>query len=234
LRVALDHRTRDLDSDDGGHVLHNNRPFGVIGPHMRKCDQCPSTRAESMCVRQHGNQWLCMHGNPNHGHAARSHRDYHTPIDVGYLDVEIPNSDREDAIRLEEILPERLEYKEVENGVPPTTTTTTTTVTQVLSSLPEMYRNLLQDLGFIPGVLQVTGLQMQTAWESMTETEYLVMLDKQSGCVFSDYAAIGANMRLVRIMLKQVLQPTSLVIQSHRCGTRAARNYMYTLSICKG
>jgi hypothetical protein len=226
LQVAMDHRTRDLESDDGGHVLHNNRPFGVIGPQMRKCDQCPSTRAESMCVRQHGNQWLCMHGDPNHGYAARSHRDYHTAIDVGYLDVEIPNSDRDDAIRIEEILPERLEYKGVDNGAPQTTTT----VAQALSGLPEMYRHLLRDLGFGPGVLQVDGQQMQTAWESMTESDYLLTLDKECKCTLYHYANIGDDMKCIRKMAKQVLQTTPLGIQAHRSGTRAARSYIYTLS----
>ena len=106
MAVVKQHReqTRGVRNDRRRTTTHNGRPFGQYQARMRRCDMCPPGSSAVYCVRQFGSQWLCM--KPGSGTLTQCHPDFHTPIDVGYLDLDLPSSP-ETQMNIEEILATR-------------------------------------------------------------------------------------------------------------------------------
>jgi hypothetical protein len=214
-KVGMVHRTR---KHQDGHIVHNGRPFGVLPPLLRKCDLCPSNRPATLCVRQCGTQWLCMEPDPADGAFARCHQGYTTPIDVGYLDMDVPNNHRDDAMVIEEV---EGEHKEE-------TTEEQHTVLDVLKRLPVTHTRLLADLGFVPGVYEVTTEQMQAAWEGV-DTDNLDSLDETYGCALRRSVSRGHCMKTVRSQMARVMEGCNIRIDAIRKrlqGKEKARLYV--------
>jgi hypothetical protein len=181
VQVGLAHRLRTSTGEDAPHnsvysmpIMHNDRPYGVLAECMRKCFRCPTSRSATKCVRQNGTEWLCSHPDPSLGDASRCHRDYHRSIDTGYLDVEIPNDERKDAMIIEEIedtSEQETQARELQAKL--------AVIQTQLATLPATHRQLLKDMGFTTGVYEVTADQMNQAWQNAVDVEYLAGLDLQ-------------------------------------------------------
>jgi hypothetical protein len=222
IQVARGSRTRAAGTIDGP-VLHNGRPFGLMSPKVRKCDQCPTNRPATMCVRQYGTQWLCMATDPRDGYSARCHRNYHTPIDVGYLDREVPNSDRDDAIQIEEIVEQGQEERETHSQ-------RRAAVLDTAARLPPTHKKLIRDLGFVDAVCEVTAEKMQCAWEDATDVEYLKVLDKNDNSKLYTCAKNGDKMKQVRRMVKCILHVVDLRLVRTRRSVAGVRGFVYIIS----
>jgi hypothetical protein len=218
IQVGLAHRLRVQTQLQKGVSVHfdvplmrEGRPYGVLKEKKRKCFRCPTSRPEIMCVRQNGTGWLCSHPDLSIGAASRCHRDYHIPIDTGYLDIEIPNDEREDAMSVEEVNDEEEEekYQEVLNN---------------LAKLPTPHQHLLADLGFVSGVYEVTTQQMQKAWESATEVDYLEALQ------LSECARNSIKLKTVRREALKLLHRCNLVINTKRKWSKGNNVNIYLLS----
>jgi hypothetical protein len=138
---------------------------------MCECFRCPTSRPATECVRQNGTEWLCSQPDLSLGVAGRCHRNYRTPIDTGYLDEEIPNDERKDAMIIEEIEDESetAEEQKLQDIL--------RVVDTQLATLPDTHRQLLKDMGFITGVYEVTADQMKQSWKSALDVDYLVSLE---------------------------------------------------------
>jgi hypothetical protein len=164
LQVGLSHRTRTRQQVKDAAIIYDGRPYGVLEQKMRKCFRCAASRPATMCVRQKV-KWVCM--SPD-GAAGVCHRDFYTPIDTGYLDVEIANDKLEDAMIIEEIKDDPQEEEQHAKRQ---------AVDNSLAKLTAPNRQLLADLGFVQGVYQVDTDQMGQTWNSAVDVLYLKSLD---------------------------------------------------------
>jgi hypothetical protein len=97
VQVGISHRNRQYkqdwtkDPEDGAMnaITHNGRPYGTLPPKVCKCFKCPTGRPPTMCVRQNGSEWVCMHPDAADDVAATCHRDHYMAIDTDYLDVHV-------------------------------------------------------------------------------------------------------------------------------------------------
>jgi hypothetical protein len=207
LQVGLSHRVRtqrQLKEEAATFLdvplMHNGRSYGVLQERVRKCFRCPTSRPATRCVRQNGSEWLCS--SPDTGVASTCHRDYYTPIDTGYLDVEIPNDTRADDMVIEELKDDDNEDQDEAKKLQ--------AVQKKLESLPATHRQLLTDLGFVPGTYQVTAEQVQASWEGITNKEYLKALQ------MSHLVKEGNGMRKVRQEVNNLLKCFALQLQMYR------------------
>jgi hypothetical protein len=220
LQLGLSHRSRTQQQVNGAAIIYNDRPYGVLEQQMRKCFRCATSRPPTMCVRQKGTEWVCMSPEPSDGVVGTCHRDFYTAIDTGYLDVEIPNDERKDAMVIAEIQDEALEEQESKEAEQ------RERIKQVqnnLARLPVAHRQLLRDLGFIPGTYEVTANQMQAAWISATDTDYLESIQ------LSHMTSNGEHMRSVRKLAHKLLANSHLQIVNR--GGRVAGKRVNTFAV---
>jgi hypothetical protein len=141
VQVGLAHRTRTRQQGEQVDIMRNGRPYGILKPQVRKCFRCPTSRAETLCVRQRGKEWVCMTAESSTTGTGKCHRDFYTAIDTGYLDVEIPNDERPSGVMIEEI-------KEPASAA---------SVEMCWAKVPDKHRRLLENLGFVGDMHEVTA-----------------------------------------------------------------------------
>jgi hypothetical protein len=210
VQLALSHRlcAQDVLKEDVP-LTYNGRPYGVLKEALRKCCMCPPSRPETPCVRQNGTQWLCSSADLTLDVANKCHRNYHLAIDTGYLDVDVPNDERKDAMVIEEINDEEQERLEIDN--------------KLAALLPE-HRQLLTDLGFVPGVYEVTTSQMEEAWTNVVDVTYLKSLD------LSHCANNSKKLKTVRRAATKSLDLYGLSISMQQKRSRGKMMCTYVLS----
>jgi hypothetical protein len=208
-------------------TMYNGRKFGQYPATIRHCDLCPPG-PPVLCVRQFGSQWLCKQGSA-HGVTPYTprHRDYRNPIDMGYLDVDPPQSNPRSTMTFKELMvhdsfdnilfdiedltQEQEEQRKQEQ------------VDVNLAKLPTSLRQLLVDLGFVPGVYEVTAQEMQKAWESATEVGYLDSLQ------LSYYANNSEKLKTVRMEALKLLHSYSLDLLTKQKRFKGNKINMYLL-----
>jgi hypothetical protein len=226
VQVGLAHRLRTSTGEDAPHnsvynapIVHNDRPYGVLAERMRKCFRCPTSRSATKCVRQKGTEWLCSHPDTSLGHASRCHRDYHISIDTGYLDVEIPNDERKDAMIIEEIEDDSQTAEEQ------TLQDTLRMIDTQLATLPDTHRQLLEDMGYITGVYEVTADQMKQSWKSALDVDYLVSLELEH-CAHNTQ-----KLTTVRKAALKLLHNSNLDMSMQQRRDKGAKVVTYTVSV---
>jgi hypothetical protein len=219
LAVIANHRKQTRTEQTGGSIeqpttIYNARKFGQYPATMRNCDLCPPGPAV-LCVRQFGSQWRCMHGSARglKPHTPR-HRDYHNPIDMGYLDVDPPPSNLRSTMTLEELcehdsFDNTMLIEDVKQGEEEEEQEEEHQQVHInLKKLPASHRQLIADLGFVPGVYEVTAQEMKKAWISAVEVKYLKSLQ------LSHCANDGKHMRSVRKIAHKLLANSKLQMQT--------------------
>jgi hypothetical protein len=231
------HRERTRQAATSGAAVapatHNGRPFGQQPARLRRCDMCPPGHPAVMCVRQLGSQWLCMRPPADAGPLASCHRNFHLPIDVGYLDVEIPSGAQSD-LTMEEIMAadqllhhrkacedEEEEEKKEQEGRRP-----------MFEGVPQAVLRLLADLGFTGAKLTVTAEEMKAAWVNAADVEYLSDVDDtyDSTLVLLARARDALAMKRVRPCAFKVFNSCGLLVQTGRTRESGNRQYTYTLT----
>jgi hypothetical protein len=162
---------------------------------------------------------LCSYPDPSLGVASLCHRNYHTPIDTGFLDEEIPDDERKDAMMIEEIKDDAQEEDNKEENQQEEQRLQA--LQNNWASLPATHRQLLTELGFVHGAYEVTDEQMQASWVSCTAVEYLTSLN------LSHLANRGNKLKTVRKATNKLLQRYNLRIEMRRRVTKGK-----TVSTC--
>jgi hypothetical protein len=230
VQVGLAHRLRTRKREDEPRkpvdsipIMHNDRPYGVLAERMRKCFRCPTSRPATECVRQNGTEWLCSAPDRSDGNTVSvCHRDFYTPIDTGYLDVEIPNDERDDAMSIEEIQDDAEETEEEA-----TERVRCQNINKNLAGLPVPHRQLLADLGFVDGVYEVTTDQMEQAWSSASDINYLEPLK------LSQYAHNKNRLKTVRMEALKLLHSWDLDFKRKQHKYKGKRCSRYTITVVK-